>query len=64
MPSSVIQSFYYDAESKQLVIAFVSGIRYQYLDVPKRLHIRFKSAFSKGIFFNKYIKGHYQFNKL
>lgn len=64
MPSSVIQSFYYNAKSKHLVIAFVTGMQYEYLDVPENLYIRFKKAFSKGTFFNQNIKGHYSFNKL
>jgi hypothetical protein len=64
MPSSVIQHFKYDAASHRLRVFFVSGIAYDYLNVPKNLYDQFRNAFSKGKFLNEEIKGKYPFKKV
>ena len=38
MPSSVIRSFDYDPADQRLDIAFVSGGRYSYLEVPESVY--------------------------
>jgi len=64
MPSSVIDHFSYNPEAKALNITFVSGMVYQYEGVPQNIFERFKTARSKGKYFNYYIKEHYSFKKL
>jgi hypothetical protein len=59
MPSTVIRSYQYDAASRQLSIVFQSGRRYQYQDVPPEIHDAMKTAFAKGEFFNRYVRGRY-----
>jgi hypothetical protein len=48
---------------QRLLIEFVSGRRYIYRDVPKDVAEDFRRAFSKGEFFNAYIKDRFQFDR-
>jgi hypothetical protein len=64
MPSSVIRSYHYFEEEQKLRITFVSGLVYDYLDVPAVLYDEFKKALSKGTFFNLYIKNQHSFVKV
>ena len=64
MPSSVIHHFIYDQASSRLRVFFLSGIAYDYTNVPKELYDKLRSAISKGKFLNKHIKGKYPFEKV
>ena len=64
MPSSVIKSYRYLPEKERLLITFVSDITYQYFDVPQKEFDEFKTAFSKGTYFNQSIKPFHRFEKL
>jgi hypothetical protein len=64
MPSSVIQSFDYRPDSRELVVQFVSGRRYVYLDVPESEAGRLQAAESKGRYFNLHIRDHYRYREL
>jgi lysyl-tRNA synthetase class 2 len=59
MPSTVIRSFRYDPEARELHITFVSGRRYAYADVPAEVAEEMRLAFSKGSFFNRRIRDHF-----
>ena len=61
MPSSVIRSFDYDPADQRLDIAFVSGGRYSYLEVPESVYDAMCRAGSKGGFFNRRIRDRYAF---
>ena len=56
MPSSVIRRFTYDPAAERLWVEFVSGRCYVYSDVPRETADAFRSAFSKGIYFNTRIR--------
>ena len=64
MPSTVIESFEYHAETAELVITFTNGRRYIYCNVPDDAIQRFRAAFSKGSHFNRYIRDHYRYREL
>ena len=64
MPSSVISSMYYDAASSTLRVIFVSGMIYDYKNVPESVFKMMKAATSKGTFLNQQIKGKYHFEKI
>jgi hypothetical protein len=64
MPSTVIASFNYDAEESVLTIVFISGMVYQYKNVPEKIYTAMKASTSKGIYFNRYIKDQYEFEKV
>lgn len=64
MPSSVIATFSYDPGTHTLRVVFLSGMIYDYLDVPENVYLDMKSSRSKGIFLNKHIKGHFPFRKI
>lgn len=61
MPSSVIQSFEYDACRKELLVIFRSGRRYLYEDVPEETYAAMRKSFSKGEFFNQHIRERFTF---
>ena len=64
MPSTVIKRFNYRAETSELEILFVTGRRYLYTDVPPEEADAFRSAFSKGSYFNRQIRDRYACREL
>ena len=64
MPSSVVSAIRYNPHSSTLRIVFVSGMVYDYKNVPGKIYRMMKGAVSKGKFLNKHIKGHYVFEKV
>ena len=64
MPSYVIHHFNYDPERRRLRVLFLSGLTYDYINVPAELYEQFQNAFSKGKFLNEQIKGKYAFEKV
>lgn len=64
MPSSVVAAITYDALTSTLRVIYVSGRVYDYKDVPEKVYMEMKEAFSKGEFLNKQIKPHYEFEKI
>ena len=64
MPSSVVASFRYNAETHVLRIYFVSVAVYDYKDVPEEVYMAMKKSGSKGFFLNKEIKEKYSFDRI
>ena len=63
MPSTLIQSTEYDSATQTLSVWFVtSGNRYDYQNVPPETHDAFRRAFSKGRYFNRFIRNRYRYN--
>jgi hypothetical protein len=54
----------YNADTRTLRIVYVSGMVYDYREVPEEVYLAMKSSGSKGIYLNKKIKGHYPFEKI
>jgi len=64
MPSAVIAAYHYDAVSQTLTIRYHSGKVYNYLHVPERVFKEMRSTMTKGIWFNRHIKGKYPFEEV
>ena len=64
MPSTVIRSFDYRPETRELEVQFVSGRRYVYFDVPATEVERLGSAGSRGRYFNLRIRDRYRYREL
>jgi hypothetical protein len=64
MPSTVIRTYEYDPARQELSIAFRSGRRYVYVGVPESIFRGMHAAFSKGEFFNKHIREHFEFVRM
>lgn len=64
MPSTVIKHFHYDAASGALIVHYLSGAVYEYMQVPPGVYERMKNALSKGTFLNKHIKPEYAYRKV
>ena len=64
MPSTAVRSIDYNPETEQLHVTFVTGRRYLYEEVPAYVAEAFRGAFSKGTYFNKYIRDRYEYAEL
>ncbi len=64
MPSTVISTMSYDAAIATLRIIFVSGMIYDYKNVPEEVYNALKTSGAKGIYLNQHIKGKYPFEKI
>ena len=64
MPSTVIRRFDYLPALRALDIEFISGRSYRYADVSEEVAEAFRSAFSKGRFFNARIRDRYRCTEL
>ena len=64
MPSTVIRSFDYRPERRELLVTFTTGRRYLYRDVPLEEAEAMRSAFAKGRYFNRRIRPHYPYRQL
>lgn len=63
MPSTVIASMKYEAETQTLSVTYVSGSVYRYKNVPVHEYESMRASGAKGIYLNKNIKGKYPFEK-
>jgi hypothetical protein len=64
MPSTVIQSYQYDAGRRELLVVFRSGRRYVYEDVSQESYDAMRRSFSKGEYFNAHIRDRHAFRRL
>jgi KTSC domain len=64
MPSTAVRSLFYDPAKRECWVTFVSGRRYVYADVPPDVFHAFKTAPSRGAFFNHEIRDHYAFREV
>lgn len=64
MPSTVIAHIDYDALKTILTIQFVSGVVYEYLQVPETVYLSLKQSREKGVYLNKHIKGKFRYRKI
>ena len=64
MPSTVIRRFDYSPDLSQLTVEFVTGRRYVYSGVPPEEVEALRSAFAKGVHFNRRIRDRYAYREL
>ncbi len=64
MPSAVIRQFDYRSETRELEVMFVTGRRYLYSDVPPETAEAFRTAFAKGVHFNRHIRDRFPHREL
>ncbi|HET9397465.1 MAG TPA: KTSC domain-containing protein [Sphingomicrobium sp.] len=64
MPSTVIRSFDFRPERRELEITFTTGRRYLYSNVPEDAVGKFRAAFSKGSHFNRHIRDRFPCREL
>jgi len=64
MPSAVIKSYQYEADTQIFEVVYHSGKVYHYLNVPESEYRQFKATMVKGIWFNRHIKNKYAFKEV
>ena len=57
--STAIVAIGYDAQTSRLRIQFQQGHSYDFCGVPQNVHAAFMRAYSKGSYYNDYIKDRY-----
>jgi hypothetical protein len=62
--SSVLASVGYDRKRRLLEVELVSGVVYQYLDVPPKDYMALLAAESSGRFYNQHIKPNYDYRQV
>lgn len=58
MPSTTIADIHYNRDTERLTVTFVTG------RCASEVAASFQSAFSKGVFFNDYIRDRYDFREI
>jgi hypothetical protein len=64
MPSTVIRRLDYCPGRRELLVEFTTGRRYLYLGVREEIAADFRSAFSKGTYFNRHIRDSFPYREL
>lgn len=65
MPSTAVRDIEYDPVSETLWVTFVpTAKRYAYRAVPLSVYEDFLHAFSKGTFFNRFIRDRYDYSEV
>ena len=54
----------YDVESKQMIVEFKNGQRYEYEEVPHKVYAEFRQSESQGKYFNSKISKTYKYKKV
>jgi hypothetical protein len=54
----------YNPATQRLRIVFISGLVYEYKNVPQTVYDEMRAAGSKGSYLNQHIKRHYNFEKI
>ena len=62
--SSNIKKTEYDTETKNLIVEFNNGSKYEYSEVPHQTYTKFRMAESQGKFFSTDIAKKFKFKKL
>lgn len=62
--SSNLKKTEYDTETKNLIVEFNNGMRYEYNEVPHQIYTRFRMSESQGKFFSTDIAKKYKYKKL
>jgi hypothetical protein len=62
--STTIIKSTYDTESKEMMVEFKNGTKYQYQEVPHSIYTKFRMAESQGKFFSNDIAKKFKYSKL
>jgi hypothetical protein len=62
--STNVSSIGYDESSQTLEVEFRNGSIYQYFNLPPAMYEQFRTAPSKGVFLNTYIRNAYPFSRV
>ena len=62
--SSNLKKTEYDTETKQMIVEFNNGSKYEYSEVPHQIYTKFRLSESQGKFFSTEIAKKYKFKKL
>jgi KTSC domain len=62
--SECVEALEYDMERQQLTVHFEKRGSYVYFDVTPDVYAEFNNAGSRGQYFNMYIRGRYEYERL
>ena len=64
MPSTEVADIKYNHARERLTVTLMNGRVHEYVDVPVEVAASFQSSYSKGDFFNTYIRDRYDFREI
>jgi hypothetical protein len=65
MPSAVIEKSAYDPATRTMSVWFrTSGRRYDYEGVSPEIYAAYRASFSKGRYFNRFIRDRFQHRRI
>jgi hypothetical protein len=64
MASTEVADIKYDHARERLTVIFVTGRVCEYVDVPVEVAASFQSSYSKGVFFDTYVRDRYDFREV
>lgn len=62
--SSNIRKTEYDTETKNLIVEFNNGLKYEYDEVPHQIYTKFRMSESQGKFFISEISKKFKYKKV
>lgn len=62
--SSNLKKTEYDTGTKQMIVEFNNGSKYEYSEVPHQIYTKFRMSESQGKYFSSEIAKKYKFKKL
>lgn len=62
--SSNLKKTQYDTETREMIVEFNNGTKYEYSEVPHQIYTRFRMSESQGKFFSTDIAKKYKYKKL
>lgn len=54
----------YDTSTKEMIVEFTNGSKYQYSEVPHEIYTKFRMSESQGKFFSSEISKKFKYKKL
>jgi hypothetical protein len=62
--SSNLRAIGYDVSTQTLTISFIKSGVYEFYKIPDSTHSALMNAYSKGTYFDRNIKGRFQYKKI
>ena len=62
--SSNVSKTEYDTITKELLVTFNNGLKYEYYDIPHQIYTQFRMSESQGKFFNSKIAKTFKYKKV
>ena len=63
-PSECVQALEYNMETQEMIVHFQARGSYAYFNVEPDVYMEFNNASMRGAYFNLYVRGRYEYDRL